>query len=284
MTKTLMIILVVSGILLAGSVSAQYTGIVSIDSIEAEPGDQVAVPIWMSGNNDQFSGAMLPIRFDHAALTLDSISLSGSVFPAGFSGQVHYDGYSDGWIITVIPPFGATPPPAVDDAEGLLCSVFFSVADPLAPGAYGIDSVNVDSSFTIGSTEFHFWRRMEFISPDARTLLPGFESGQVFVRVTTAVGDEPGSVDLPTSYGLAQNYPNPFNPSTIIEFSLPSAGPVSLLVYNVLGQEVSALVNRHMEAGVHSVTFDASGFPSGVYFYRLSHEGGSLTKKMTFVK
>lgn len=283
MTKLLTIILSFV-IMLAGSGVAQYTGVVSIDSVDAEPGEHVAVPIRLTGNNDAFSGAMVPIRFNESALSLDSVSFAGSIVPNGFSSQVYHDSYSDGWIISVIPPIGATPPPSISDPEGVLCEAFFTVASPLAPGTYAIDSVNVDSMFSIGGVEMHFWRRMEFITPDARTLLPEFEPGQVFVRVTTGVGDDLGPTGLPSDYALAQNYPNPFNPSTVIEYSLPQSGAVSLTVYNVLGQEVSTLVHGRLEAGVHRVTFDASGYPSGIYFYRLVYEGGSVTKKMTFVK
>ncbi|MCD6249821.1 MAG: T9SS type A sorting domain-containing protein, partial [candidate division Zixibacteria bacterium] len=80
------------------------------------------------------------------------------------------------------------------------------------------------------------------------------------------------------------NYPNPFNPSTIISFSLPSAGFVNINVFNILGQQVVNLVEEYREAGVHQVEFDGANFPSGIYFYRLQHSGGSVTRKMTLVK
>ncbi|MCB2230819.1 T9SS type A sorting domain-containing protein [bacterium] len=281
MTRKLMMIFLAVGILTTGSAIAQYTGSVVIDSVDGEPGVQVVVPIRLAGNNDLISGMMIPIRFNDAAMTLDSVSFVETIVPAGFSAQVNYDPYSDGWIISVVPPISATPPVGIDTVSGLICKAFFVMADPLAPGTYEVDSVNVDSLF---GGVFHKWRRVEFSTPDARTLLPGFESGQVFVRVSTGVGDDLGPTGLPTDFALAQNYPNPFNPSTVIEFSLPTAGRVSLSVYNILGQEVSRLVDRRMEAGIHQVTFDASDRPSGVYFYRLSHPDGSVTKKMTFVK
>ncbi len=84
----------------------------------------------------------------------------------------------------------------------------------------------------------------------------------------TAVGvqEEQGS---PRAFALAQNYPNPFNPSTTIRFELPVSSDVRLGVYDVLGREVSALVNERRDAGVHEVKFDGSGLSSGVYFYRL---------------
>jgi hypothetical protein len=78
------------------------------------------------------------------------------------------------------------------------------------------------------------------------------------------------SGELPNGFLPDQNYPNPFNRSTTVKFGLPKMSQVSLTVYDMLGREVSVLVNERREAGVHEVKFDASGFSSGVYFYRLS--------------
>jgi uncharacterized lipoprotein YddW (UPF0748 family) len=83
---------------------------------------------------------------------------------------------------------------------------------------------------------------------------------------------------------LDQNYPNPFNPSTNITFQLPQNSDVSLIVYDMVGREVAVLVNRQMTAGIHNATFEASRYPSGVYFYRLETASGSLSRKMTLIK
>ncbi len=97
-------------------------------------------------------------------------------------------------------------------------------------------------------------------------------------------GYVPASVPLPTDYSLSQNYPNPFNPTTVIEFRVPSSGFVSLKIYDVLGRNVATLVNERQNAGDHSVTFNASNLPSGVYFYRLTAGDFSKTKKMILAK
>jgi len=94
---------------------------------------------------------------------------------------------------------------------------------------------------------------------------------------------------IPTELTLSQNYPNPFNPSTTIRFTLHTSLFTSLTIYNVLGQQVATLVNENLDPGTHSVTWDATGFPSGVYFYRLEAVGKDgrafvETKKMMLVK
>lgn len=88
----------------------------------------------------------------------------------------------------------------------------------------------------------------------------------------------------PAQFDLSQNYPNPFNPSTTIKFSLPEASNVTLKVFNTLGEEVTVLVNRIMEAGTHEVNFEASQLQSGIYFYRLEAGTFSQVKKLTLLK
>ena len=89
---------------------------------------------------------------------------------------------------------------------------------------------------------------------------------------------------LPNQYTLEQNYPNPFNPTTKIRFSIPKESSVKLVVYNMLGQVVSNIFNGRLEAGTHSVEFDGSSIPSGIYFYRLEVDNFVKIKKMTLMK
>ncbi|MDP2301624.1 MAG: T9SS type A sorting domain-containing protein, partial [Ignavibacteria bacterium] len=85
-------------------------------------------------------------------------------------------------------------------------------------------------------------------------------------------------------FNLNQNYPNPFNPTTIISYSVAENSFVSLKVYDVLGNEISELVNTVKEAGNYSASFDASQLSSGIYFYTLKASGHSFTKKMLLAK
>ncbi|MCK6600909.1 MAG: T9SS type A sorting domain-containing protein [Bacteroidetes bacterium] len=89
---------------------------------------------------------------------------------------------------------------------------------------------------------------------------------------------------IPSVLTLNQNYPNPFNPSTVIGFALPVSGKVSLKIYDITGREIATLLNRDLESGSHSVTFDASGFAAGVYFCNLAFNGQVVTKKLTLLK
>ena len=89
---------------------------------------------------------------------------------------------------------------------------------------------------------------------------------------------------LPDKYMLLQNYPNPFNPATTISYTIAKSGPVTIKVYDVLGNEVKTLVNEYKLAGNYSVNFDASKLSSGVYIYRITAGGFTASKKMTVVK
>ncbi len=91
-------------------------------------------------------------------------------------------------------------------------------------------------------------------------------------------------ISLPGVFSLEQNYPNPFNPSTRIKYSIPSDGFVTLKVYDILGNEVSTLVNEFKQAGTFDVTFDGSNLSSGVYYYRLTSDEMTTTKKLMLTK
>ena len=89
---------------------------------------------------------------------------------------------------------------------------------------------------------------------------------------------------LPETLHLSQNYPNPFNPNTEIEFTLPTAGQVKLEIFNIMGQRITTLVNRRLEAGHHTVSFDGGKVASGVYLYRLQAGEFVESKKMMLLK
>jgi hypothetical protein len=112
-----------------------------------------------------------------------------------------------------------------------------------------------------------------------------------FTYVPVGVNEIPGE-QLPTEWSLSQNYPNPFNPSTTIKYSIPTVGNrharsstnVILKVYDILGREVTTLVNKQQKPGNYEVKFDAGGLSSGIYFYTLKSGSLLLSKKMILLK
>jgi photosystem II stability/assembly factor-like uncharacterized protein len=99
--------------------------------------------------------------------------------------------------------------------------------------------------------------------------------------VVVDVGKESGVA--PKEFLLGQNYPNPFNPTTNFRFTIAGLRFVSLKIYDILGREVAILVNEEKPAGSYSVQWDATNFPSGVYFYRVTAKGFSETKKLLLI-
>jgi hypothetical protein len=89
---------------------------------------------------------------------------------------------------------------------------------------------------------------------------------------------------LPVEFELLQNYPNPFNPLTTIRFNLPEQAHVNIAIYDILGRRVETLVDGDRTAGYHQVTWNASGFASGIYFYRISAGDFNQSHKMIMLK
>ncbi|HRE41472.1 MAG TPA: T9SS type A sorting domain-containing protein [Ignavibacteria bacterium] len=97
--------------------------------------------------------------------------------------------------------------------------------------------------------------------------------------------DNPKGTETPLEYSLSQNYPNPFNPNTKISFSIPKDIKVTLVIYDILGREISKLVNNELkQTGIHTYHFNASRLTSGIYFYSLITNDFKQTKRMVLVK
>ncbi len=107
---------------------------------------------------------------------------------------------------------------------------------------------------------------------------------QIDIDGTFEYSDEIEVNIIPNEYVLEQNYPNPFNPTTNIKFALPEVSQVQVVVYDLLGKEVATLVNENLDAGLHSVSFDASELTSGVYIYTLKANNFTQVKRMMLLK
>ena len=106
-----------------------------------------------------------------------------------------------------------------------------------------------------------------------------------FVKTdVTEVEEDSKLSNIPAQSALGQNYPNPFNPTTTIAYGLPQAGKVQLTVYNLLGKEVTRIVDGEMPAGYHEISLDATDLSSGIYFYRLQTGDFVQTRKMVLLK
>ena len=105
---------------------------------------------------------------------------------------------------------------------------------------------------------------------------------QQFSTTITALDEQPE--DIPAKIALEQNYPNPFNPKTIINYDLPITNYVNLSIYSLLGQKVATLVDKEQTAGSYKVEWDARGFATGVYYYKLNAGDFQQIKKMVLIK
>lgn len=192
-----------------------------------------------------------------------------TVCPA--TGMVHTSASGSGW-------------DPLNDPEMWNTNSIYSF-DPTA-GYTVSDEVSWD--FGDADEEFHPLRGIS-ISSDGLTMVAGSFGGQGLQMFTRDELPEPTAgeqfrSETPEGYVLEQNYPNPFNPDTQIRFEIPESGMATLKVYDMLGREVTTLVNEHMSAGQHQVTFDAAGLASGTYIYRLEVGGVELTRQMSFIK
>ena len=124
--------------------------------------------------------------------------------------------------------------------------------------------------------------------PDIDGVLPdvfrGSDSGAVFDPRSPGTTEEVEVAAVPNEYALENNYPNPFNPTTTINFQLPQDGHAELAIYNMVGQKVATLVNGQVNAGYHSVTWEAGNHPSGIYLYRLEAGDFTQTHRMVLLK
>lgn len=127
---------------------------------------------------------------------------------------------------------------------------------------YGVYTLCISNDYIYAGTSFGIWRR----------------------PLSELVGINSISEETPAAFVLSQNYPNPFNPVTNIKFEIPKSGFVKISVFDILGREITVLLNEQLQPGSYIVDWDASHYPSGVYFYQLETVEIVETKKMVLIK
>jgi hypothetical protein len=155
-------------------------------------------------------------------------------------------------------------------------------------GQSGYCGQNLDLHFGLGNAGIIDSIRVEWQSGDIDSFVNvGTNQILTIVENQGIIGIEPNGNGIPDGFNLHQNYPNPFNPATKIKFSIPqNLGDknISLTIFDVLGNEVSKLIEGKLTPGDHEIEWNAENMPSGVYFYKLENSSFSLTKKMIVLK
>jgi hypothetical protein len=243
----------------------------AVGKAEAKGATTLVVPLEIA-NADNLVALDIPLSFSDG-VTLMEVNFDNtriSYFDFKIS---NIDNEKNTVIIGAMPQMSMEAKPDLKAGSGVIANLVFAIDDP-SVNTVKIEAIEMDDPYHILMFVYHEYGADGSIA-NVFVEYPEFGSSVAY--------DNPAK-QLPTEYDLAQNYPNPFNPATNISFALPNAGQVKLVVYNVLGQEVETLVDQHMEAGNHTVTWQANEYSSGVYFYRLNAEKYTQTLKMMLLK
>ena len=181
---------------------------------------------------------------------------------AQIQGQVRVNGGVPGFPITIV-AMNADTAQSVVSADGGTGNFTVGVTDRIYN--YQLFPINLPPNYNSPTVNAH----------------PG-DTGVIIDIIVTSVDE--GESGIPREFVLKQNYPNPFNPSTTIEYSVPERASVEIKVLDVLGREVTTLLNEEKPAGAYTVRWDADGVASGVYFYRLKAGRFVQTREMVLMR
>ena len=261
-----------------GKMDALGVGTPSMAASAGNPGSQfITVPLYLT-NSQGLAAADIPLRFADpgAGVELREVKFNSRIdyFDVKLA---NIDNTNKTVVIGLIPMAFNPSKRELQPSSGPVADLVFEVTDPNLE-SFTIQATTMERPHHRMVWVFNDWSQTR---PQVTSTTPAFEPVVVPVAAARA--------SLPTTYALNQNYPNPFNPSTEIAFALPSAGRVTLTVYNVLGQAVKTLVDGDLEAGSHQVTWDGTSnggsvAASGIYFYRIQASNFVATKKMTLLK
>ena len=176
--------------------------------------------------------------------------------------------------------------PARDDDDFLRVfeigpDTHYLLIDPVAGEVVADSESSVQFEFRADGLDLGFYRMGLLLEHNADVdpvLIP------MSLEVTHDTFKDDKDNDVPLMFGLDEAYPNPFNGTTRIAFTITDAGYTHLAVYDINGREVAVLLNDHLPAGKHSVTFKPQAFSSGIYLYRVQSGGKSIVKRMVYLR
>ncbi len=233
----------------------------------------------------------------NGGLNWRSLNLNASLSDICFAFSIGFavgSGNNGGLILKTSDNGGSWTAVAFSPAAGYLVGVTISSNSIIYTVDYNgilVKSTNGGTNWNVYNSNLHFITNICFVNESTGFLING--EGKIFKTTTGGVpiGIKPISNDIPLLYSLHQNYPNPFNPLTIIKFDVPysshsfrEGSGVRLVIYDVLGKEVDVRVNEELKPGSYQVQWDATGFSSGVYYYKLISGDYSQTRKMVLIK
>ena len=228
----------------------------------------------------------------------------GKVVLAGFTNASYNDIALARYVVSdlSIPFIAATPDSIVFDttAVGSTSQKTMQILNTGSALLNVYDIFITDSAFTTPINSFAISPgESQSVSINFHPTFPGSYRG--FIRIVSnasnadiiaipvsGVAQDPSGIEdaqqIPETFTVYQNYPNPFNPTTNIKYRLPQSAPVSIEIFNLLGQKIETLVNTKMPAGLHEVEFNANDLPSGIYLYRVAAGEFREVKKMMLVR
>ncbi len=249
----------------------------SID-VEYAPGEStiVDIPIYFV-TDDSISSVMIPIAWDSPDGNIEAASYEWAGTFENWEST--YGNDSHDWFVGFHDLGGTEEPYLFTNSArhlGLILRyrIDADAAEQYIPIGIGVGPHNLPLNFGVTTGDMD-----QDLTP---VVVPGY------IRYgAVGIDDEPTA--LPNEYALGQNYPNPFNPETNFSFQIPQTGYVSIDIFNLLGQNVRTLVSEQKQAGSYTAHWNGKNnsnqtVPSGIYFYRLTADGFSKTKKMIMLK
>ncbi|MFH2049197.1 MAG: T9SS type A sorting domain-containing protein [bacterium] len=235
-------------------------------------------------SDEEISGASMGFFWDNINFQMDSTKSETFINDAFDYGPFRYLRdtlqYTNDSLLFLFAGVNSNPPGVAADAGGrrLWTTYYFSIS---SWGGLATDGITFDTmTFSSGS---------EYLLVDINDnqILPVWTGEVIFGNPTDVTPIE--TPILPESFQLSQNYPNPFNPETNISFDIPFKSVVSIKIYNILGEEITTLVENKLSAGKYSVIWDGTAFDgrkvsSGIYLYRINAGNFTETRKMILLK